>query len=112
MKNHMMVPLAVAALGACGQSREPAAETNASSASQRPEKTQTYSGTGTVTAVAGDQVTIDHGPVEEIGWPAMTMAFSAGSPDMVSGVSSGDRVSFEFQQDDGRYTLTSLSKER
>lgn len=109
MKNHIMLALAAAVLGACGQSREPAIEANAQSGDQQPGAVQTYSGTGTVTAVAGDQVTIDHGPIEEIGWPAMTMAFAAPG-DLTRGVEVGSEVSFEFRQDGSTYVLTRLEK--
>jgi Cu(I)/Ag(I) efflux system membrane fusion protein len=71
-----------------------------------------YSGTGDVTTIAGDQVTISHGPIEGIGWPAMTMTFRAGSPEMVRAVKVGDRVSFSFRQDGSTYVLASLSKDR
>ena len=71
-----------------------------------------YSASGKVTAIAGDQVTIAHGPVQGIGWPAMSMTFKAGSPEMISGVGVGDQVFFAFKQDGGGYTLTSLSKDR
>jgi len=70
-----------------------------------------YSASGEVTAIAGDQVSIAHGPVEGIGWPAMTMSFRAGSAEMIQGVSVGDRVSFAFRQDGGAYVLTSLSRD-
>lgn len=69
-----------------------------------------YSGTGNVTAIAGDRITISHGPIEGIGWPAMTMAFGTETPDMAKGVRVGDRVSFAFRQDGGDYTLASLTK--
>ena len=71
-----------------------------------------YSGTGQVTAIAGDQITISHGPIQGIGWPAMTMTFRAGSPDIAQGVTAGDQVSFSFRQDGSAYTLTSLSRGR
>lgn len=73
---------------------------------------EVYSASGKVTAITSDEVTIAHGPVEAIGWPAMTMSFKAASQEMISGVSVGDQVSFAFTQDGGAYTLTSLSEER
>lgn len=71
---------------------------------------QVYSAAGKVAAITGDQVTIAHGPVEGIGWPAMTMTFRAGSADMTRGVSAGDEVSFAFRQDGSAYVLTLLQK--
>lgn len=69
-----------------------------------------HSGTGQVKAIAGDQVTISHGPIQGLGWPAMTMTFRAASPEMVQGLNVGDRVSFAFRQEGSAYALTSLSR--
>lgn len=71
-----------------------------------------YAATGNVTAMSGGDVTIAHGPVEEIGWPAMTMTFRSGSPDMVEGIGVGDAVTFRFREAGGQYELTSLDKAR
>ena len=114
--NTMQVGGAVALsllLVACGENRNAALENRrgADAGPAAPQASETYSATGEVTAIAGDQVTIAHGPVEGIGWPAMTMAFRAESPEMARGVSVGDRVSFAFRQDGGAYALTSISKD-
>ena len=69
-----------------------------------------YSATGNVTAIAGERVTISHGPVEGLGWPAMTMTFLAGDPAMLRGISVGDRVTFQFRRSGNDYPLTALSK--
>ena len=101
-------------LAACGETRSTGPE-NRQGADALPAASQggeVYSAAGEVTAIADDQVTISHGPVEGIGWPAMTMTFRAASPEMVQGVSVGDRVSFAFWHDGGIYVLTSLSKDR
>ena len=98
-------------LAACGE-RQNAALENQSGDSRlvEPQTGEAYTATGTVTAIAGNQVTISHGPVEGLGWPAMTMTFRAGSPEMVQGVGVGDRVDFAFRQDGSVYTLTFLQK--
>lgn len=105
--------LALSLLAAgCGEKQGSGLE-NRRDSTAGPEAAQAgnvYSGTGEVTAVAGDQVTISHGPIEGIGWPTMTMTFRTGTPDMTKGVRVGDRVSFAFKQDGGNYTLTSLAK--
>ena len=71
---------------------------------------ETHTGSGDVTEVSGERVTISHGPVESIGWPAMTMTFQPQSPDLVQGVNVGDPVNFQFQKVGEGYVLTSLSK--
>ncbi|MBA3511139.1 copper-binding protein [Sphingomonas sp.] len=99
-------------LGACGENRNvaPGNRQGADAAPRAAQSGQVYSAEGDITAIAGDELTISHGPVEGIGWPAMTMAFRAQSPEMAEGVSVGDRVSFAFRQDGSAYVLTSLSK--
>ena len=99
-------------LAACGEKQNNWLE-NRQGSTASPAASQAgdiYAGAGEVTAIAGDQVTISHGPIKGIGWPAMTMTFRAESAEMVQGVGVGDRVSFAFRQDGGAYTLSSLSK--
>jgi len=97
---------------ACGRTQEAATENRQATEANStvPQAGNFHSAAGEVTAIEGEQVTISHGPVESLGWPAMTMTFRAGSPEMVSQVNVGERVSFSFRQDGGGYTLTSLSK--
>ena len=103
------------ALAACGESQAPIQANAGATAGQPTDEAggQVYSAAGDVTQVSGDRVTIAHGPVEGIGWPAMTMAFRAPSPEMVQGISVGDPVSFRFREaGGGEYELTSLAKAR
>lgn len=53
-------------------------------------------GTGTISAVdaTAGKITIDHGAIPAIGWPAMTMGFSA-QPELLAGIAAGDKVEFE-----------------
>lgn len=104
----------VLTLAACGDNETAAPDERGTSAGTAAPGAggESYSAAGEVTKVVGNDVTISHGPVEGIGWPAMTMAFRAGSPDMVKGIATGDRVAFAFREDSGAYVLTSLSKGR
>jgi Cu/Ag efflux protein CusF len=96
---------AALALAACGQQKTPQTETNAPA----NEAAQTFSGTGKVEAVTADHVTIAHGPISGIGWPAMTMTFTA--PDgLTKGVKAGDNVAFSFREESGSHVLASLQK--
>lgn len=61
---------------------------------------KTAKGTGTVTAVSGDSITIDHAPIPEANWPAMTMAFKA-SPAMTKQMKVGDKVAFDLKLEGG-----------
>jgi Cu/Ag efflux protein CusF len=67
-------------------------------------------GTGTVTAVAADSITVDHGPIPEVNWPAMTMAFKA-SPDLAKQVKAGDKVAFDLKLKDGAGEITAITKQ-
>ena len=71
---------------------------------------QAHSGNGDITELSNDSVTISHGPVESIGWPAMTMTFRAGSGESLQGLNVGDPVDFQFQKAGEQYVLTSISK--
>lgn len=73
------------------------------------QSAQVYETSGEVTALSNDGVTIDHGPVEEIGWPAMTMEFAVTDPAMIDAVAVGDRVDFGFRESEAGYALTSIA---
>jgi Cu/Ag efflux protein CusF len=66
-------------------------------------------GTGTVTAVdsAAGTVTLQHGAIPEVGWPAMTMTFKA-APAIVSQVKAGQKVGFEVKTDGGSAEITDV----
>ena len=86
-------------LAACGKT--PNAEPENRQAAEAPataQASQVYSGTGTVKSIKGDQVTIAHGPIEGIGWPAMTMTFKLDPPALAKGLKVGDRAAFGFEQ--------------
>ena len=52
---------------------------------------------GRIEALSGDQITISHGAVPAIGWPAMTMTFKLDPPTLARGLKVGDRVAFGFE---------------
>ena len=53
-------------------------------------------------------VTIDHGPIPEIGWPAMTMAFKATPGINIMSVKAGEPVRFAFRQTEAGYELSMI----
>src|SRR3546814_5515399 len=63
-------------------------------------------GHGTVTAIdkTAGTITLDHGPIPEAKWPAMTMAFKA-APAIIDAAKVGDKVDFDL-------TLTGNAGER
>ncbi len=68
---------------------------------------QKGSATGTITALdpATSKVTIDHGPVPELQWPAMNMGFGA-TPAQVAQLEVGQRVDFDFEMAGKQATIT------
>jgi len=66
-------------------------------------------GTGTVTAVSADSITVDHAPIAEANWPAMTMAFKA-SPELAKSVKAGDKVVFDLKLQGGGGEITAIRK--
>jgi Cu/Ag efflux protein CusF len=105
MNYSILIAAGALALTGCGQAQKPAAENNM----QAAPAAQTYSGSGKVTAVAGDQVTIAHGPIPAIGWPSMTMAYTAPA-ELAREAQVGSQVDFSFQKNGSAYQLTSLKK--
>lgn len=67
-------------------------------------------GTGTVTAVSADSITVDHAPIPEANWPAMTMGFKA-SPELAKSVKVGDKVAFDLKLQGGAGEITAISKQ-
>lgn len=69
---------------------------------------QAVSGEGTVTAVMADHrmLTIDHAPIEALGWPAMAMDFTVAEGVDLSGIEVGERIHFTLKKGaDGRYVI-------
>ena len=73
---------------------------------------QAASAQGTVTAIDAEAgtITVDHGPVPAIEWPAMTMAFEA-DEQLRSEVSVGEGIAFEFRTGSEGSVITSITKE-
>ena len=55
-------------------------------------------------------ITIAHGPVEGLGWPAMTMTFQAPNTDLAA-FKAGDKVSFEFDSTGMDGTIVAIAKQ-
>ncbi|MBI5041701.1 MAG: efflux RND transporter periplasmic adaptor subunit [Gammaproteobacteria bacterium] len=68
-------------------------------------------GEGTITAVMADHrmLTIDHAPVEALGWPAMTMDFDVTERVDLSGMKVGSRIRFTLVPgEQGAYRIDSI----
>jgi Cu(I)/Ag(I) efflux system protein CusF len=62
-------------------------------------------GVGQVKAVdaRGGTITIHHGPIAALGWPAMTMTFNA-TPEVLQSAKAGQTVAFTLQPDQSLVT--------
>ncbi len=69
-----------------------------------------YSAQGKVDGVDADSVTISHGAIAELKWPAMTMPFNKPSPTAFAEVKVGDTVHFEFKKKGDEYELVSVHR--
>src|SRR4026209_2650558 len=67
-----------------------------------------HKGTGVVTKVERDKVTIKHEPIASINWPAMTMAFAVKDKALLDKVAKDKKVQFEFVQEGKKNVITSI----
>ena len=60
---------------------------------------KTGQGTGVITAIdpKAGKITIKHGAIPAVGWPAMTMTFKATPPALLRGVRVGQTVGFDVR---------------
>ena len=71
----------------------------AASATPAPQMApMVHVGQGKVESVSADAITISHGPIATLKWPAMTMGFGKPAPSSFADIRVGDTVRFEFQE--------------
>ena len=72
----------------------------ASSAASTPATAPTpvHVGQGKVESIDADAITISHGPIATLKWPAMTMGFGKPDPKAFADIKVGDTVRFEFKE--------------
>ncbi len=77
-----------------------------------PAETKSARGSGTVTAIdpAANRITLDHGPIAELEWPAMEMNFTI-EAEKLEGIKVGDAVSFDLQWDGKAGEVTAITKD-
>lgn len=66
-------------------------------------------GTIKVIDVKQGKVTLVHGPVAALKWPAMTMGFKA-TAEQMEGLKVGDKVMFDFRMEGSAATLVDIRK--
>ncbi|MCX8475861.1 MAG: efflux RND transporter periplasmic adaptor subunit [Sphingomonas sp.] len=70
-----------------------------------------FEATGRIGKIDANGVTLDHGPVPALKWPAMTMTFRLGRPALARRFKAGDRVRFGFDQPPEGPTLRRMTHE-
>ena len=68
----------------------------------------THRGTGTVKKIDTAKVTLSHGPIATLNWPAMTMGFKLKDPALAKGIKAGDVVDFELVKSGSSYVVTRM----
>ncbi len=58
-----------------------------------------HTGTAKIEAIGRDTMTLSHGPIASLKWPAMTMDFKLPKGGAPRGLAAGDRIDFEFYMD-------------
>lgn len=123
MKNSLVIICGltlVTSLAACKKEAEAPKPTETTAAktgdmSEMPMTSAAKHGnsTGTVTAIdaAKGTLTLDHGEIAALQWPAMKMEFSA-TPHLLSGIKVGDKVEFEIEWDGKAGVVTAMNKSR
>lgn len=104
--------LAIAASGFLAGCGETAPANEPAEAAATPAEPRMAKGTGTVTALdaGAGTVTIDHGPMPDIGWSAMTMTFDV-DPTLLVGIAEGDSVAFDLAVTDNHGEVTAIAAE-
>ena len=71
---------------------------------------KTHKGVGTVKKIdaAARRVTLAHGPIPSLKWPAMTMGFAVKDKALLGKLAPEKKIEFEFVQDGRDYVITSV----
>ena len=105
--------LAAALAGALVPAAAPAADA--------PAKTEAKAKAPSAPLTAGEvkkvdreakKVTIQHGPIENLKMPPMTMVFRVKDPAMLDGLDAGTKIRFRAEEADGGYLVTRLQKSK
>ena len=100
--------LALAAADASAQTHDHAQHKAAPAASQDDANVLTDGEVRKVDKGSG-KLTVQHGPLTNLGMPGMTMAFKVQDPAMLDRVKAGDKVRLRVEYLNGTYTITRLA---
>lgn len=116
MLRPLIATIALLAAAACSPPapQEPAkSDAGVNMETPAPAVAGPITGTGTVTQVdaATGAITLNHGAIAAISWPAMTMQFTAENPAILQGIAVGDTVSFELKSATETSVVTAVQKQ-
>ena len=77
-------------------------------ANKAPGKSHQAAGKVKSVDAAKGTVSIDHGPVASMNWPAMTMAFKTKDKKMLEKVKAGQQIEIDFVQQGKDYIITKV----
>ena len=75
---------------------------------KKEAKGSVHKASGVVTGVDKDKVTIKHGPVQTMNWPAMTMTFTVKDKSLLEKLAQHRKVDFEFVQQGRDHVVTAV----
>ena len=65
-------------------------------------------GAGTIRQVRSDKLKIEHGPIDRLGMPPMTMVFKVSDTAMLEGLEKGQEIEFSVDNSSGGFVITHL----
>jgi Cu(I)/Ag(I) efflux system membrane fusion protein len=68
-----------------------------------------HQGAGRVEKITNEAITLSHGPIASLQWPAMTMDFNKPRPDSFKEIKIGQTVQFSFSEGASGYELVSVT---
>jgi len=106
----LVAALSLSATSALAQQNTMQGMDNMSAKAETSEQQSVHAAKGKVVNVdvSGRAVTLAHGPVKSLDWPAMTMRFSVKDESLFDKLVAGDTVEFEFIQTDKGYVVTAV----
>ncbi len=110
MKTTMIVTSALVAIAALAVAPGFAGMPNMPGMPNNATAVKTGKGVGVITALdlKAAKVTIKHGAIPSVGWPAMTMTFSAKPPVLLKGLKVGQIVAFDTRVQGAAADVTAI----
>jgi len=77
---------------------------------KEPQPSNALDAQGTVKSIRrkDGKIKIEHGPIERLGMPAMTMVFKVENPSLLNGIEKGGTVEFSVDNSSGGFVITNL----